>query len=208
MSDAIKSELPQHPYTHTHMSQTSLLKGLGVLGALFLASCASTPEMTRVPMAAHSPSSSGSASSGELHAKINSYRASIGKRPLQRHSGLDKLAYEHCRFMAANKGKFTMGSSTISHYGSEERALKARHTYGVGNMAENIAGGVIPTNVSSRLLDSWVKSRDHHSNLKQDWDATGVGVYRAPDGTVYATQLFATIPPKSHMALMDRINGF
>lgn len=143
----------------------------------------------------------------QLHNSINNYRQSIGKAPLRRHSGLDRLAQQHCEFMAKNRGKFTLGSENISHYGFEERALAAQRAYSMQNVAENVAGGTIRGNVSSTLVDSWVNSKKHIFNIKGDWDATGLGVYTAPDGMVYATQIFAT-ENRSHMALMDRMGAF
>ena len=188
------------------MNQTSLLRGLGAGLALLFASCASNLDMTTVPMSQSSATGKSSQAS-QLHDSINQYRQSIGRAPLRRHAGLDRMAQQHCEFMAKNRGKFTLGSKNISHYGFEERALKARHAYSMQNVAENVAGGPIHGNISSTLVKSWVDSKKHVFNLKGNWDATGIGVYVAPDGVVYATQLFAT-KNRSHMALTDRMSPF
>jgi uncharacterized protein YkwD len=188
------------------MNQTSLLRGLGAGLALFLASCASDLDTTRVAVS-HSTTSSKSDKASRLHDSINQYRQSIGKPPLRRHAGLDRLAQQHCEFMAKNRGKFTLGSANISHYGFEERALTAQRAFSMQNVAENVAGGFIQGDPTSTLVNSWAKSSKHVFNLKGSWDATGVGVYTAPDGMVYATQFFAT-ENRSHMALTDRMRAF
>jgi len=66
-----------------------------------------------------------------LEADINRYRSSFGKAPVPRHAGLDKMAREHCEFMAMNPGKFKLGSTIITHYGFEERSLRAQRQYGM-----------------------------------------------------------------------------
>lgn len=189
--------------------------------ALFLASCASdldvTPTKTKVSMSSSQTSAAGvapSKSTGsksrlvkDLDSSIDNYRRSIGKKPIPRHRGLDRLAQDHCEFMARNKGKFTLGSEIISHYGFEERAFLAEQRYGMASLAENVAGGVIEGDVSSQLVQAWRNSSDHNYNLKQDWNATGIGVHVAPDGTVYATQIFG-LQSMSQMALTDRFRQF
>lgn len=188
------------------MNQTSLLRGLGAGLALFLASCASDLDTTRVEVS-HSTSNAKGGHVGQLHNALNQYRQSLGKAPLRRHSGLDRMAQQHCEFMAKNRGKFTLGSENISHYGFEGRAMRARHGYSMQNVAENVAGGMIDGNPTSTLVDAWTNSKKHVVNLKGNWDATGIGVYRAPDGMVYATQIFAT-QTNSHMAMTNRLNQF
>ena len=92
--------------------------------------------------------------------------------------------------MAKNRGKFSIGSSNISHYGFEERAMIAKTRYGMGHCAENVAGGTFAGDIPSGLTNAWVESSKHAFNLKHNWTATGIGVYVASDGYVYATQIF------------------
>lgn len=160
-----------------------------------LVSCSSSLDTARIPVSASSGAAESSAHSssdvaGRLERSLNEYRASIGKAPIPRHAGLDALARRHCEFMAKNRGKFTLGSDNISHYGFEERAMLAEKRYGLGHCAENVAGGVIQGDVASQLTKAWVGSSKHVYNLKHDWSATGIGVYVASDGFVYATQIF------------------
>jgi hypothetical protein len=43
--------------------------------------------------------------------------------------------------------------------------------------------------------------------MKGQWDVTGIGVVVDKDGTVFATQIFAS-ENQSHMALVDRMRQF
>jgi uncharacterized protein YkwD len=188
------------------MKTTSLLYGVVAGLTVLLASCATNLDTTRVPMSAISPSNQTSVV-GKLDHSLNNYRQSIGKAPIARNSALDRLAMEHCHFMAKNRGKFTLGSANISHYGFEERSLIAQRQYGMASVAENVAGGVIKGDVAGQLTSAWTGSKKHLYNLKQDWDATGIGVYVADDGMVYATQIFAT-KANSQMQMVDRFRQF
>lgn len=184
--------------------KTSLIRMVGAGVVALLASCASDLDTTRVQM---SQSSADTSTTGHLHASINEYRSSIGQSALKRHAGLDRLALEHCRFMAKNRGEFSLGSKNITHYGFKNRVLMAQRAYSMESLAENVAGGQIPNDIPGTLLKSWRDSSKHHYNLKQDWDATGLGVYVAEDGMVYATQIFAT-ENRSHMAMRERLTSF
>jgi uncharacterized protein YkwD len=110
--------------------------------------------------------------------------------------------------MRRNRGKFGGTSSNLSHYGFEERALNAQRTLSMANVAENIAtcsGGF--GSPATTLVGAWKKSSGHDRNMKSHWDATGIGVVVDDDGTVFATQLFAT-ENHSHMAMVDRMRQF
>lgn len=142
-----------------------------------------------------------------LEAEINRYRRSLGKEPIARHSGLDKMAQAHCEFMAMNPGKFELGSAMITHYGFEERSLRAQRQYGMLSLAENVAGGPYSPSMGVRFVRAWIASPGHDFNLRQDWGATGLGVFVTPAGTAYATQLFGTCSG-SHFQTTDRMRGF
>lgn len=188
------------------MKTTSLLHGLAAGITVLLASCATDLDTTRVPMSAGTPSNDSSVV-GRLDHSITKYRQSIGKSQIPREAVLDRMAMDHCRFMAKNRGKFTLGSENISHYGFEERALVAQRQHGMSSVAENVAGGVIRGDIPSQLTNAWTESKDHVYNLKQNWDVSGIGVYVTDDGMVYATQIFA-MKTKSHMQMVDRFRQF
>lgn len=142
-----------------------------------------------------------------LEGEVNRYRRSLGKNPIQRHPGLDRLAQLHCEFMAMNPGKFELGSDIITHYGFEERSLRAQRQYGLLSLAENVAGGPYSSSMASRFARAWIASPGHDFNLRHDWDATGFGVHITPSGTAYATQLFGT-RSGSHFQMTDRMRSF
>lgn len=178
-------------------------------GMLFLASCGPKLEMIKVPISTSTPARGDGSLAGTLHAQVNSHRLAKGRSPLPRHAGLDRLARQHSEFMLHNRGKFSVGgSSSLTHYGFEERALAAQRLMNMSNVAENIAtcsGGF--SSPATTLVSAWTNSPGHAKNMKGDWSATGIGVSVAPDGTVFATQIFAS-KNHSHMALTDRMRQF
>lgn len=146
---------------------------------------------------------------GTIHAQVNSFRGSKGRDALNRHAGLDRMAQQHSEFMLKNRGKFGSGSAgSLTHYGFEERALAAQRTMGMANVAENIATcSGRGKGSASTLVNAWINSSGHVKNMKGKWDVTGIGVAVDSDGTVFATQLFAT-RNHSHMAMTDRMRQF
>jgi uncharacterized protein YkwD len=176
---------------------------------MLLASCGPPLESATVLMSSGPVSKSDGSLAGNIHAQVNSYRASKGKPALSRHAGLDRMAQQHSEFMRRNRGKFgASGSANLTHYGFEERALNAQRTMSMSNVAENIAtcsGGFgSPANT---LVGAWKGSSGHDKNLKGQWSTTGIGVVVDDDGTVFATQIFAT-KRHSHMAMVDRMRQF
>jgi uncharacterized protein YkwD len=176
---------------------------------LLLASCGPQLDMTTVPMSAAPPSRVDRSLAGTLHGQVNAHRGALGQSALPRHAGLDRLARDHSEFMLRNRGKFTLGgSSSLTHYGFEERALAAQRLMGMGSVAENIAtcsGGF--SSPATTLVNAWKNSSGHARNMKGRWDVTGVGVAVAADGTVFATQIFAS-ENHSQMAMPDRMRQF
>jgi uncharacterized protein YkwD len=115
------------------------------------------------------------------------------------------MAQQHSEFMMRNRDKIEGG---LTHYGFEERSLAAQRLMGMSNVAENIAtcsGGF--SSPASTLVDAWKRSSGHAKNMKSGWDVTGVGVAVAPDGRVFATQIFAS-QSQSHLAMTDRMRQF
>lgn len=183
-------------HTHRH-----LLVAAGL--AMFVPSCASTLNTTRVPMSSVLSSADASLA-GKLHAEINNYRSSIGHEPLRRHAGLDRMAQQHSEFMRLNRGKFSLAGSNVTHYGFDARVLRAQRGMHMENLAENVvAGQRMKGNIPAQLVNAWKNSPDHAYNLNNDWSVTGIGVAVDSDGTVFATQIFAT-ENHSQMELMDR----
>ncbi len=188
---------------------------LGLLCAAALSSCANNPEPNRLPVAATINSSTPAihrqndkSLRGQLFDDVNSYRRSKGASAVQRHSGLDRLAQNHCEYLLRNRGTFSLYGKNVSHYGLEGRATVARERFQMSACSENVAAANNPGSAASPIiLELWKKSKDHHENMIDKWTHSGIGVVVDSDGTVFATQMFATIT-YSQMSMRERMNGF
>jgi uncharacterized protein YkwD len=188
------------------MNTYTSLKVIAVACVGALASCASRPETKRIQVSAslHPDTSL----SGQVLQEVNSYRRSHGASELERHAGLDRLAQEHCEFLRHNRGKFDIYGKNVSHIGFEGRALIARERYNMLSCSENVASANHPgQNAAPTLVSLWAGSKDHEYNMRSAWTHTGIGVVVDDDGTVFSTELFATIN-NSQMATRQRFSGF
>jgi uncharacterized protein YkwD len=178
---------------------------------MLFASCGSQLETTTttVPMSTASATKSDGTLAGTIHAQVNAYRASKGKSQLPRHAGLDKMAREHSEFMLRNRGKFKVDrTSSLSHYGFEERAFKAQRMMSMGDVAENIATcSGKGSSAASVLVNAWKGSSGHDRNMRGMFNATGIGVAVDSDGTVFATQIFG-LEDHSHLTMTSRMRQF
>lgn len=175
-----------------------------VAGAL--ASCATQPVPTKMPVSASfRPDSS---LSGQVFQEVNSYRRSHGATDLQRHPGLDRLAQEHCEYLRSHRGQFGIYGKNVSHVGFEARTLVARERYQMQNVSENVAAANHPgKNAAPVIVGLWAESKHHESNMRSEWTHSGVGLVVDTDGTVFSTQLFATVN-NSQMTMRNRFNSF
>lgn len=179
---------------------------MAVLCAGVLASCNSQPgiEARSVAGAARPDPSV----SGQVYEAVNDYRRSHGARGLQRHGGLDRLAQAHCEYLRKNRGKFGIYGKNVSHFGSEGRALVARERYQMTSCSENVAATrPAEKNKVSALMNLWTSSKDHRKCILSSWTHTGVGAVVDNDGTVFSTEIFATVS-NSQMATRQRFSGF
>jgi uncharacterized protein YkwD len=147
--------------------------------------------------------------SGKTFQEINAFRRSHGKGTLQRHSGLDRLAQQHSEYLRAHRGTFSLKGRNVSHIGFEGRALVARERFHMENVSENVASANSPgANYSSLLVKLWDGSKDHKKNMLDSWSHSGIGIVVDSDGTVFATQLFATLNGASQLSTRERFNSF
>ncbi|MEX1114107.1 MAG: CAP domain-containing protein [Akkermansiaceae bacterium] len=172
-----------------------------------LASCAPKPETQRLPVSASlRPDSS---LSEQVLREVNSYRRSHGASQLQRHAGLDRLAREHSEYLRKNRGTFGLYGKNVSHIGFDGRALAARTNYQMENLSENVAAASdAGPNNAKNLLRVWRDSKAHDSNMRSTWNYTGIGIIIDSDGTIFATQLFASMPNSQVGSLRERFNRF
>ena len=171
-----------------------------------LASCATPPAPTRMPVSASlrpQPSVS-----NRLFQEINAYRRSRGARELQRHAGLDRLAQQHCEYLRQHRGQFSIYGTNVSHLGFDGRALIARERYQMQSVSENVAAARKPgADPAPLLIDLWKNSKDHHQNMIDDWTHTGIAVVVDSDGMAFATQIFSTLG-NFQMSARERFNRF
>lgn len=182
-------------------------KVIAIACAGALASCAApSPKTTRITVSTSSkPDSS---LTGQVLQEVNAYRRNHGARELLRHAGLDRLAQQHCEFLRQNRGKFDLYGKNVSHMGFEGRALLLRQRYNMPSCAENVAStNNIRDRVAPTLVGLWAKSKGHEKNMRSPWTHTGIGVVKDTDGTVFSTELFATVSD-SQMTARNRFNGF
>ena len=121
---------------------------------------------------------------------MNRYRAENHLIPLERRPDLDAVALAHSRDMARRR--------YLSHQSPEganwvDRLGHAR-VEGFALAGENV-GLTTRNDPNAEILRGWVLSKVHRDNLlSRPFNATGIGVARAPDGTLYYTQLYLTFP--------------
>jgi uncharacterized protein YkwD len=128
----------------------------------------------------------------KVHSAVNGYRASKGQKSLTRDSGLDALALKHSVYLSNHQGEFSLYGANVSHYGFEGRAVYARRVLGMEGVSENVACTDNPgSDVGQTLVGLWAKSKDHEYSMRQPWTHTGIGYFKAPNGRVFCTQLFA-----------------
>jgi len=116
--------------------------------------------------------------------RVNAERARNGVGALAHDTGLDVVAAAHARDMA-ERGYF----SHVSPEGWDLAARLERAQRSYRGAAENLAGNQTP-----RLaVQAWLDSPGHRENLlSQEYDRTGVGVYRTPSSPyTYYVQVFA-----------------
>lgn len=189
----------------SRMISKTYLKVIGVAFAGAFVSCASRPETLKTPVStALRPDSSLSA---QVLNEVEKYRGNHGAGKLQRHPGLDRLAQQHSEFLRKHRGEFGIYGKNVSHFGFEGRSLYARECYHMENISENVASLNKNSNTAASLVNLWANSKNHEYNMRSSWTHTGIGVVVDSDGTVFATQLFATVT-QSQMTTRERFNQF
>lgn len=177
-----------------------------------LVSCAPQSASTRVAVSsASTPSLSARPDpslNGRIFQKVDEYRMGLGANKMQRHSGLDKLAQAHCRYLLDNRGEFNLYGKNVSHFGSEGRASMAREAYSMMSVSENVAfvksGAGDP---ATAVVQMWIQSPGHAYSMGSEWTHSGIGAITDSDGTVFATQIFATMGNAQSM-MRQRFGGF
>jgi uncharacterized protein YkwD len=125
-----------------------------------------------------------------LHEGANRVRAGHHRIALERRADLDRVARAHSTDMAVRR--------YLSHESPEGENPVDRLTRGgiTGfSLAGENAGQTNRADPVREILEGWQRSPEHRTNLLAPaFNATGVGVARAADGTLYFTQLYVTFP--------------
>jgi uncharacterized protein YkwD len=121
---------------------------------------------------------------------VNRFRAEHHKIALERRPDLDGVARGHSRDMA--------GRRYLSHETPEGKnwvdRLGAAGVEGFSMAGENV-GMTTKPNPNDEILGGWIHSKVHLDNLlAAPWNATGLGIARSADGTLYYTQLYVNFP--------------
>ena len=122
--------------------------------------------------------------------QVNGIRAERHLLDLTRLPELDAVARAHSSDMAQR--------GYVAHDSPEGMnaidRLARRGVEGFSLAAENIGTTNRPT-PASEIVTAWLRSPIHRTNLLAPaFNATGIGVARAPDGSWIVTQLYATYP--------------
>lgn len=137
--------------------------------------------------AAQSPPAEGSAAGPEqrmarvIFDRVNAEREARGLEPVAWNEDLAQIARDWSADMAER--------GVLEHQDVRE-VLTGDTLTGFTGLGENIftASGPVPAGVAHV---GWMRSDDHRVNvLNPGWDRLGVGVFCAPDGSVWAAQEF------------------
>lgn len=126
----------------------------------------------------------------DLHAAINAIRAQHHRVALTRNPALDRAARGHSLDMATRR---YFAHDTPEGLNPVDRIQRAGAT-GFTLAAENV-GMTTKGNPNHEIVEGWMHSPMHRENvLTPAFNASGVGIARAADGTYYYTQVYATFP--------------
>jgi len=126
----------------------------------------------------------------QLHRGVNAVRAEQHLIALERRAELDAVALAHSRDMVA---RHYFAHESPEGANAVNRLEQARVT-GFALAAENL-GITDRSDPNHEILRAWIASETHRTNLyAPPFNATGIGIARAPNGSLVYTQLFVTYP--------------
>jgi uncharacterized protein YkwD len=125
-----------------------------------------------------------------LHRSVNRFRSEQRLIPLSRYPALDAVARAHSEDMAARN--YFAHESPEGHNCVDR--LERSGIRGFSLAGENV-GMTSRANPNREILDGWLASPVHRKNLTgRPFNATGIGIARAPNGTLFYTQLYLSFP--------------
>lgn len=167
---------------------------LFALTSIVLSSCASHLVPNKSLSSSVSPSAQERLIAERIYKLINDERREAERKPLQPHSGLNRLAQAHSAHMvpllAAEADGFylLLQEGVANHYGSENRAQYAYLKYSIENLSEMTYSAYAESlDPAMEAVESWMSSPEHRNHMLQSWDVTGIGVESSEDGETYIT---------------------
>ncbi len=125
-----------------------------------------------------------------LHRGVNAVRGAQHLIPLERRTDLDAVALAHSRDMVE---RHYLAHESPEGHNALIRLARAR-VAGFSLAAENI-GITDRPDPNREILRAWTLSEVHRTNLfSPPFNATGIGIARAPNGSLVYTQVFVTYP--------------
>ena len=126
----------------------------------------------------------------QLHGAVNDFRADQKLIRLERRAELDAVARAHSEDMA-KRGFFAHENPDGEMWWQRmDRAGVSGFTLAGENVAQTNEA-----DPNRAVLAGWQASPAHRENLlARPFNATGIGIARAPDGRLFYTQLYVTFP--------------
>ncbi len=171
--------------------QTPLLVKLSLSAAIAMffagwttSSDASTPDVSSTMTLAKRSESMDLAEIARLtHQEVNKYRASLNLAPLKFNVSISEQATIHSQNMAEQSVEF-------SHDGFQGRVAALEDTIDYRGAAENVAYNMGYKDPVATAVKGWIKSDGHRKNMEGNYNLTGIGVAKNPQGEYYFTQIF------------------
>jgi uncharacterized protein YkwD len=125
-----------------------------------------------------------------LHRGVNDVRAARHLIPLERRADLDAVALAHSRDMVE---RHYFAHESPEGYNALNRLQQAK-VAGFALAAENL-GITDRPDPNREILSAWIASEVHSTNLFHPaFNAAGIGIARAPNGSLVYTQVYITVP--------------
>jgi uncharacterized protein YkwD len=125
-----------------------------------------------------------------LHHGVNRVRTDRHLIPLERRPELDAVARAHSRDMA---NRHFFDHTNPEGEVAPDRLIRAQ-VRGFSLAAEKL-GITDRPDPNGEILNGWIQSEVHRRNLfAPPFNATGIGIARAPNGSLIYTQIYVTYP--------------
>lgn len=139
------------------------------------------PTPNSIPSVAVSPDISELEKS--VFAQINQYRNSQDLPAIEWNNTIANQSRIHAQEMAS-------GKATFSHDGFKERVQVISQQIRLQTAAENLANNFGYSNPGEQAVEGWINSPGHQKNMVGNYDLSGIGIAKNPEGTYYFNQIF------------------